>query len=261
MAAWASIAAGASSAASGIVGPTVGAIAGKKSQKRQMEFNSAEAAKHRQFENTQAVNANIFTRERDEWSAQQTEKSYQQQEYMFNKSLEAEGSAMQRRTADLKKAGLNPLMLYQGGGPAGSGQVSGAATTKGGSASKGSGSAATSSAQTHDFSGLSKAGLAVNNALSAKKAEEEINLLAEKVNTERAMQRELMERSRSIVGKIEANIAGIGRLYDKYGNVIKKGITKGADNYMKAAKERQDMVDGFLKKHVPSLYKQNSAKK
>lgn len=203
-----------------------------------MQFNREEAEKYRNFENSQAVAANIFTRERDEWSASQTEKSYQQQEYMFNRGLEAEGSAYQRSMADMKKAGLNPLMMYAGGQSAGTPSAGGAGAPQGGSAAKGSGAQASMRGQGHDYD-FRKAGDAVNSALQSKKIVSDIKLVNELAKTEGSKQVELAERARSVTGKAKLEWDNLKKMIGDPKKAVKK-VKGGWDKYRQASKAEDE---------------------
>lgn len=121
-------------------------------------FNSSEAAENRNFQASQANLANMFTqsmwnqaadynltnsREAREWSAEQAAAQRAWQEHMDN-------TQVQRRMADLKAAGINPILAggLQASTPAGAMGTTSSPSMSGASGTAANGSAASGGAAT-----------------------------------------------------------------------------------------------------------------
>lgn len=141
----ASIGATMASAGSGLLSNILTNVANKRSQKRTMDYNSAQAEVARQY------------------NAAEAEKNRSFQQSMFAQEVNLQNTAYQRSMADMKKAGLNPILMFGSGG--------GAGTPSGMGGSQASGSGGSVGIQGYDVDlGKSVEG-GVNTALALKRFE------------------------------------------------------------------------------------------
>ena len=172
-------------AAGNLGGAGIQAGANKAAQRRAMWYNAGEAHNARSFISDQA------DIDRD-WKKMMSDTSYR------------------RASADMTKAGLNPMMMYGSGGSPGS--VPGGSS--GGSAQ------ASSQAQSHSAPDLGRAitaGMATAREGKRVKAQidnlnENTNLTKEKVNTEKTLQNKNLRDKSNKFGTIDANIKSLKQL-------------------------------------------------
>lgn len=167
-----------------LLGGFVSNIWTDKRQEDQQEFNSAQAAATREYNAQEAARTREFNAEQGNinraWQGDQAliAREFNQDEANRNREFQDKMSstAFQRGMADMKAAGLNPIMAFnKGGASAPSGSM---ASTSAPSGSSVSGPAASASSASSSFSPASDfLTPAVNTALAATKQKEEVKNL------------------------------------------------------------------------------------
>lgn len=204
----------------------VQAGANKRSQEREHDFSASQAQLERDFNAEQAAAQRLWASNEAkigrEWSA----------------------SAWQRTVSDMKKAGLNPLMMYMKGGA----PVSGGGGASGGAAAS-SGAGARANSLRHDFSSLVR-GItnAISNSIELQKLKKDVKL-SDSLIKKQEKETQILEEKRK-QEQVKTDLT-------KYGAKAEKSIydfqleKNQIDRYMYRAKQYLQAYESGDKSSIP----------